>query len=693
MMFLRIRSIFTAAMLAACLASAAHAATAKFEDTMAQRTLACTTCHGKEGRAGPDGYYPRIAGKPAGYLYNQLVNLRDGRRHYALMAGLLDPLSDRYLMEIAQYFSQLDLPYSAPLNATASTEVLQRGRTLATQGNVAKKIPACTQCHGTALTGVAPNIPGLLGLPRDYLNAQLGGWQTGQRRAHAPDCMAQITQRMSVQDVNAVATWLATQAVPANSKPAAALPAALPNSITLTDLACGSAPRATPAQISTPVTATKTPDKKPDKLPDAMAPVTRGAYLARAGNCMACHTTRGGAAYAGGRAIDTPFGTVYSSNLTSDAANGLGTWTAEHFWQALHNGKSKNGRLLYPAFPYTNYTQVTRADSDALYAYLRTVPPATQPNTPHALRWPYSTQTALWVWRTLYFSPGDTLPPEGKTALNPAQKSAAKPSTESALAATQKSASWQRGAYLVQGLGHCSACHAARNALGATGKQPDLAGGLIPMQNWYAPSLTSTAEASVADLDIAQIVALLKTGLAPRGAVLGPMAEVVLGSTQHLNDDDLTAMAVYLKDLPPTHAAPTATATTTAATTQSSKLPPALAPAPASVADRGPKLYEQHCAQCHGDQGAGVAGAYPALAGNWAVTMSQSANLTQIVINGGFAPATAGNPRPFGMPPYKLVLDDRDIAAVLTHIRQTWGNSAAQVTELEVNRVRATITP
>ena len=673
-------------MLAVGLGSASHA-TAKFEDTMAQRTLACTTCHGKEGRAGPDGYYPRIAGKPAGYLYNQLINLRDGRRHYALMAGLLDPLSDRYLMEIAQYFSALDLPYSAPLNTTASTEVLQRGRALATQGDAAKKIPACTQCHGTALTGVAPNIPGLLGLPRDYLNAQLGGWQTGQRRAHAPDCMAKITQRMNVQDVNAVATWLATQAVPANAKPAIALPAALANSITLADLAdladlaCGSAPasaalpiatanpipapRATPTQIPTPMTATK--------APDATDLVARGTYLARAGNCMACHTPRGGAAYAGGRAIDTPFGTVYSSNLTPDVATGIGSWTAEHFWQALHNGKSKDGRLLYPAFPYTNYTRVTRADSDALHAYLRTVPAASAPNAPHALRWPYSTQTALWAWRTLYFSSAD---PDALGALG--ASGATKKTAD-------KSAQWQRGAYLVQGLGHCSACHAARNALGATGKQADLAGGLIPMQNWYAPSLTSRAEASVADWDIAQIVALLKTGLAPRGAVLGPMADVVLGSTQHLNDNDLTAMAVYLKDLPQTHAPPEPTKPIKPTdSTHSGKLPTV----PTPVADRGAKLYEQHCAQCHGDQGAGVAGAYPALAGKRTVMLASSANLVQIVINGGFAPATAGNPRPFGMPPYKLVLDDSDIAAVLTHIRRTWGNSAAQVTELEVIRVR-----
>ena len=402
---------------------------------------------------------------------------------------------------------------------------------------------------------------------------------------------------------------------------------------------------------------------------------------------MGCHTTRGGLPYAGGRAIGTPFGTVYSSNLTSDASTGLGSWTAEQFWQALHHGKSKDGRLLYPAFPYVNYTHVTRADSDALHAYLRTVPPATRANTPPALRWPYSTQAALWAWRTLYFSPGNAVESGAKAALNPTQKSSGKSSAESALVPAQKSAEtsaqWQRGAYLVQGLGHCSACHAARNALGATGQQPDLGGGLIPMQNWYAPSLTSRLEARVADWDIAQIVALLKTGISPRGSVIGPMAEVVLGSTQHLSDDDLTAMAVYLKDLPQAQGAPKP-----APAAQSSQ-PSPLPPVAARVADRGAKLYEQHCAQCHGDQGAGVAGAYPALAGNRAVSMASSANLVQIVIHGGFAPATAGNPRPFGMPPYKLVLDDSDVAAVLTHIRHTWGNRAAQVTELEVNRVRA----
>src|SRR4051812_46134083 len=154
-------------------ATAAPAAPAYFEDTIGQRTLACTACHGKQGRAGPDGYYPRIAGKPAGYLYNQLLNFRDGRRHYGLMARLLDPLSDAYLLEIAQYFASLEVPYPPPAPTAATAATLQRGRLLALQGDSAKNLPACAQCHGQILTGVLPNTPGLLGLSRDYLNSQL----------------------------------------------------------------------------------------------------------------------------------------------------------------------------------------------------------------------------------------------------------------------------------------------------------------------------------------------------------------------------------------------------------------------------------------------------------------------------------------------------------------------------------------
>lgn len=223
--------------LALLLAAATALAAPTFEDTLAARTRACTACHGEQGQAGPDGYYPRLAGKPAGYLFNQLVNFRDGRRHYGLMTRLVDPLSDAYLMEIARHFASLDLPYPAPAPATAPPAVLARGRALALQGNPAARVPACTACHGSALTGVLPATPGLVGLPLDYLNAQLGAWQTRQRRAHAPDCMAEIVRRLEPADLAAVAAWLAAQPVPAQHHPAAARPAAD------TDLPrCGSAP-------------------------------------------------------------------------------------------------------------------------------------------------------------------------------------------------------------------------------------------------------------------------------------------------------------------------------------------------------------------------------------------------------------------------------------------------------------------
>ncbi|MDB5869129.1 MAG: putative cytochrome c, partial [Polaromonas sp.] len=212
----RLAATSTVACMAWTAASPAMAA-APFEDTMAQRTLACTACHGPQGRAAPDGYYPRLAGKPAGYLYNQLINFREGRRHYGLMTQLIDPLSDAYLLEIAQYFSSLKVPYPAPLPSTAPAEVLRRGQQLAMQGDAGRKLPACVQCHGQAMTGVAPNIPGLLGLPRDYLNAQLGAWKAGQRRAHAPDCMKEVVARLSPEEINAVASWVAAQPLPAST--------------------------------------------------------------------------------------------------------------------------------------------------------------------------------------------------------------------------------------------------------------------------------------------------------------------------------------------------------------------------------------------------------------------------------------------------------------------------------------------
>ena len=206
------------------------------QDGIAQRVDACTTCHGADGRAGPDGYYPRLAGKPAGYLANQLLNFRDGRRGYAPMVYLLDHLSDDYLREIAGYFAALDLPYPAPARPAESPAVFAHGQRLVTQGDPARGIPACVQCHGQSLTGVAPAIPGLLGLPRHYLAGQIGAWHNGRRRAQAPDCMADIARRLSPDDVGAVASWLASQPWPVGGKPAASLPHALP-------MPCGGVPK------------------------------------------------------------------------------------------------------------------------------------------------------------------------------------------------------------------------------------------------------------------------------------------------------------------------------------------------------------------------------------------------------------------------------------------------------------------
>lgn len=214
--------------------SVVSAAPPSFTDSIAQRSLACTGCHGQQGRAAADGFYPRIAGKPAGYLHNQLLNFRDGRRHYPVMTHLLAQLTDDYLLEMATYFSQLDLPYPPPA-MQASGAAAARGQALVTSGDKALGVPACVQCHGAAMTGVAPSIPGLLGLPRHYITAQFGAWRTGQRRAHAPDCMLDIARRLTVDDVDAVAVWLASQPVPASAKPADRLPGPLP-------IACGGVP-------------------------------------------------------------------------------------------------------------------------------------------------------------------------------------------------------------------------------------------------------------------------------------------------------------------------------------------------------------------------------------------------------------------------------------------------------------------
>lgn len=396
----------------------------------------------------------------------------------------------------------------------------------------------------------------------------------------------------------------------------------------------------------------------PDEAPAATGPVhlARGAYLAAVGNCAGCHTARGGQRLAGGRAIPTPFGTAFSSNLTPDAT-GLAGWSADDFWRALHLGQSRDGRLLVPAHPITNTTLVTRADADALHAWLQAQPPVAAPRRAHELRWPLNGeltgQLAIAAWRALYFRPGVYQP-------DPA-----------------RDAAWNRGAYLSQGLAHCSACHAGRDALGGDRGAADFRGGLLAGLGWLAPSLHDPLEGGVQRWPEATLRRWLREGHADGHTAQGPMAEVVLGSTAHLDDADLAAVGSYLRTLPEQQVARAEAAR----------------PDPRRR-ERGAGLYRDHCAACHGERGEGRrdtadALAYPALAGSRLVTQASAANLIRVIERGGFAPATPGHPRPYGMPPFAGLLGADDLAALASHLRQSFGHRAGEVDTVEVLRLRA----
>lgn len=380
--------------------------------------------------------------------------------------------------------------------------------------------------------------------------------------------------------------------------------------------------------------------------------VTRGEYLARAGDCIACHTMPEGRLFAGGRPMLTPFGTLFTSNITPDDQTGIGKWNADQFYATMHTGRFPDGGLLYPAMPFGSYTKVTRQDSDAIFAYLKTIAAVKQPNRPHDLKFPYNNRSLILGWRTLFFNEGEFKP-------DPKQ-----------------SEEWNRGAYLVEGLGHCAMCHTAINALGGSSESEAFQGGLIPMQNWYAPSLTSNKEAGLGNWSLKDITDLLKTGVSARGAVYGPMAEVVYNSLQYLTDADARAMAIYLKSLgqgsPPESAA--------------SKLPSSESSLLLSL---GKTIYDGQCASCHGAQGLGKPPHYPPLAGNQSIQMSSAVNPIRMVLNGGYPPGTAGNPRPYGMPPFAHSLSDDEVAAVVTYIRTAWGNRGAPVSAREANTLRA----
>ncbi len=382
------------------------------------------------------------------------------------------------------------------------------------------------------------------------------------------------------------------------------------------------------------------------------ASIERGRYLARVGDCASCHTEAGGKPYAGGRAIVTPFGTLYSTNITPDTATGIGKWSEQDFYKAMHNGIRRDGKHLYPAFPYLWFTKTSRGDVRAIKAFLDSVPPVRQQDKPADFPWPLSVREVLAGWNEVFFHEGDFTPDP------------------------KKSEQWNRGAYLVEGLGHCGECHTAMNLLGAPKSGAKLQGGEYG-EHWYASGLTGNLRDGLGAWSAADIVAYLQTGSNAKSAALGPMADVVRNSTQHLSDADLEAIAVYLKDIPADKAG--ATTNTTASGSQ------ALA--------RGEAIYLRNCTTCHRKNGAGFAKIFPSLKGSSAVQAKLPDTVTHIILAGGKTARTAGAPTALPMPAFDKKLDDQEVAELVNYIRNAWGNHASTTSADAVSKVRKDVAP
>lgn len=373
--------------------------------------------------------------------------------------------------------------------------------------------------------------------------------------------------------------------------------------------------------------------------------IERGRYLATLADCTACHTEPGGAPYAGGRLLATPFGNLAAPNITPDIESGIGSWSDDDFVNALQNGRGHGGTRLYPAMPYTYYSKMSRDDILAIRAYLDAVEPVYHPVNANQLPFPFNIRTSLIGWDWLFFTPGRFQPVAGK------------------------SDEWNRGAYLVQGPGHCGMCHTAKNSFGGDETDHALQGGVL--QGWFSPNVTGDPRRGIGGWSIEEIVAYLKTGQNRTGFATGPMAEVVTDSTSHLTDGDLRAIAMYLKD----QRSPQA------------QVAPLDANDPAMKA--GQAIYVDQCSACHNRDGSGVPGIFPALKGNPDVQSDDPTTLVRVVLHGTQNVATPEAPTGPSMPAYGWQLNDKQAASVITYIRNSWGNAAAAVPESAVSTGRA----
>lgn len=377
--------------------------------------------------------------------------------------------------------------------------------------------------------------------------------------------------------------------------------------------------------------------------------VARGRYLAVAADCAACHTKPGGKPFAGGVALETPFGTLVGPNITPDPNAGIGAWTDDEFVAALHDGRGRGGIRLFPAMPYPAYTKMTREDALAIRAYLQTIEPAPDKIEPDQLPFPLSIRLNIAVWNALNFKPG-RLEPE-----------------------PSKSAEWNRGRYLVDALGHCGTCHTPKTSLGADNDSSYLQGAVL--QGWFAPNITADSRKGIGGWPVDELVSYLKTGVNPDAIATGAMTEEIVHSSSNMTDDDLKAIAVYLKSLVPEREnAPAALATSD----------------PRMVA--GQAIYKDNCAACHTDAGAGIPGLFARLAGSHAVQSDNPTTLIRVVLKGSRGVGTPDAPTSPAMPSFGWRLNDVQVASVSTYIRNAWGNVAPAISSDQVDAIRARLT-
>jgi mono/diheme cytochrome c family protein len=392
-------------------------------------------------------------------------------------------------------------------------------------------------------------------------------------------------------------------------------------------------------------------------------PTSRGEYLARAGDCVSCHSVPGGKAFAGGLKMGTPLGAIYSTNITPDRETGIGAYSLADFDRAVRRGIAKDGHRLYPAMPYPSYAKLTDADVAALYDFfMKQVPPVHQANSKSEIAAPWNMRWPLAIWDALFTTSGSYVNKNGHDA------------------------AWNRGAYLVQGLGHCGACHTVRGfawqekALDESGSSY-LSG--AELDAWYAPNLRGDARTGLGGWSKDDIVAFLKHGHNAHATAFGSMIDVVNNSTPYMSDDDLKAIADYLKSLPAGSAQPAVAysdATTTALRSGHAKEP-------------GAGVFTGTCANCHGFDGKGFAPYMPPLAGNPVVLDKNPSSLINLVLNGSNPLVVKGTPEAYRMPQFRLQYSDQEIADVVTFIRNGWGNKAPAVTAAQVAKLRKSTDP